>query len=679
MERRQLVLLALALSLVIGGLFWSVKSVQTATLGPSPVQPDSMVYFQYARAIADGHPYRFTPDQPPSTGSTSHLYPFVLAALIKVAGVGHLETASFAFNGLCHAVSLALVALIAWRLDRHAAPVAVLLAALSGHLAMTVFSDCDMSLFVPLALGVFAAAVHGRTGWLAGLLVAAAWTRPEGIVMSVLLLLGAGSVWLVCLERRAAMVPHAVAGAIGVAASVLVLLWNHHLTGHFGFQSTEHKSWFAHYPWTGALMRSSQDFTAIWTGAFWGFGSGVRPMMGIPLLGGALCLAGLAVRPGDSPPAPLVKAWWIASMVAATGMVAIGGWAGAVFDRYLGWITPFVCIYAAIGLAAVAGALRNRALLVGGILALAALQSAGAAFFVGVFGAVCADTAAMADFGREACRQIGKGRRICASGEAGLAFYLPGHSVANLQGIVSPQFAFDEIPEENIFKFGRDFPDYFLLTDAQAKEPWIAPLVGKLRARQSASGSRSAILALHEADRAAAVDAGVVSADGGSPGARPRFADILRAVGGMELRPSDRAGSFNRMPGGRLVPQVTVRFVGTNRVMSLERVIIGSESFAVATKPGRGIRAVMRTAPSAEASMACADGQMRVRNFDFASPLRLLVQCGGRTIQVERPIGQTRNSFDEIVFDIPAELITSNRTAITIGGDHVSLAHWFYQ
>ena len=41
-------------------------------------QPDTLSYQQYARAIAEGHPYRFNADEAPTTGSTSHIYPFRL-------------------------------------------------------------------------------------------------------------------------------------------------------------------------------------------------------------------------------------------------------------------------------------------------------------------------------------------------------------------------------------------------------------------------------------------------------------------------------------------------------------------------------------------------------------------------------------------------------------------------
>lgn len=670
MDRRQLMTLALAAGLLTGGILWAAKSAQTAAFGPAPVQPDSLVYFQYARAIAEGHAYCFTPDQLPSTGSTSHLYPFVLAALIKAGGIPRLETMSFVFNGACHAAALLLVALIAWRLQPRAAPVAVLLALLSGHLAMTVFSDCDMSLFVPLALGVFAAAIHGRVRWLAILLVVAAWTRPEGMVMSVVLAAAAALLWLTRKEDRGGAARFLAAGAAGVAASLLVLWWNHHLTGHAGFDSTAHKSWFAQYPWTGALIRSAQDFMAIWSGAFWGFGSGVRPLLGVPLVGGALCLAGLTTGRREAGTPAFLQTWWIAAIVAATGLVAVGGWAGAVFDRYLGWITPFVCIYAAIGLAAIADALKSRAVFAGGAATLAILQAAGAAYFLGLFGAASADTAALAAFGRQLDAQIARDAKICTVGEAGLAFYLPGRSVMNLNGIVSPGFAFVKSPVENVEKLTPDraAPDYLLLTREQAAEPWLAPLTGPPVAQQANAFARAAGLSLHRFNGALLA---------GERQARP--AAGAAGAGVIDIGGSGGRSVFTRLPGVRPEPFAAVGTIGTERVLDVGEVILGSETLTVRTTPGKPLRVVMRTACSATVPVACADGITRIKTFEFASPLRLTVLCNGGMIEVERPISGDGNVFDEIAFDVPAGLIASERTELTIGGDHVALAHWFYQ
>jgi hypothetical protein len=45
---------------------------------------DSYIHFQYARAIAEGHPFRFQAGMPPSSGGTSMLWPLALAVFYAV-------------------------------------------------------------------------------------------------------------------------------------------------------------------------------------------------------------------------------------------------------------------------------------------------------------------------------------------------------------------------------------------------------------------------------------------------------------------------------------------------------------------------------------------------------------------------------------------------------------------
>jgi hypothetical protein len=71
-------------------------------------QSETLLYCQSARQIADGMPFVFTPGDKPSTGCSSHLYPFLLAALYKTGATGEaLFTAGFVLNALFYLVFLA--------------------------------------------------------------------------------------------------------------------------------------------------------------------------------------------------------------------------------------------------------------------------------------------------------------------------------------------------------------------------------------------------------------------------------------------------------------------------------------------------------------------------------------------------------------------------------------------
>lgn len=700
MTKRDLVVLAVVLGILAGAVHWLVKGVMGGTAEPAPMQPDSLLFFQYAKAIANGHAYQFTLGQDASTGSTSHLYPFVLSLLIQLGGTERLELLSFVLNCICHIISLALVTLIAWKLKPRAAPVALLLAALSGHLAISVHGDCDTTLFVPLMLGVFYAALCGRPSWLGITLALAPWTRPEGMVIAGALL-GAllTGMWL-SRENRRSLRGLAVACAVGVVSGLLVFVWNHHLTGSFGFSSTAHKNWFAQLPWTGALARAAQDFMAIWSGAFWGTGSGLRPMLGIPLLGAALFIAGFAMKPRGTVMQTFTQNGWLLGIVATTALVALSGWSGSSFDRYLAWMTPFVLIYAALGLVAVADVLKNRALLIGGAVALAVLQASGAAFFLGLYGSACAETSALAMFARgtvENLKQAGQthehdgehseecrhGYKMMTVSESGLAYYMGGAEVINFTGIVSPHMKFVRSPVENVERL-KHFPwrraPLLMLTTAQTREPRFEPLVGRPLVMQDPLGVRDSTLGIYEADYSIF----------DRTGRGPLRADVLARIAGMTNVCNLEVGfgvleqKMNRRVTTRTTsfvsePFVTTRSIGTNRVMEVGEVVIGAESFTIPTLPGRALRCVMRTASSATVTIACADGTSRTRTFAFGPNLELEVLCGGQRFKLASKIDPDVDSFDEISFVLPAAVITGNETEITVAGDHAVFAYWFFQ
>lgn len=57
----------------------SIKTVLEKVGHPAAALDDSYIHFQYARAIVEGHPFRFQAGEPISTGATSFLWPALLA------------------------------------------------------------------------------------------------------------------------------------------------------------------------------------------------------------------------------------------------------------------------------------------------------------------------------------------------------------------------------------------------------------------------------------------------------------------------------------------------------------------------------------------------------------------------------------------------------------------------
>ena len=179
----------LGASVVIILFFMVAATVMPGGLA-SPPQSDTLMYFQYAQALAHGHPYQYQAGDPCTTASTSHLDPLLLALPCWLGAQGaSLVVCSLALNVFCYLAVVMLAGLALRRLAPEALPLGVALVALCGPLALVCLQQSDMGLFTALALGLFVALVYARDRWAAVALTLAVWCRPEGSVMAGLLLI----------------------------------------------------------------------------------------------------------------------------------------------------------------------------------------------------------------------------------------------------------------------------------------------------------------------------------------------------------------------------------------------------------------------------------------------------------------------------------------------------------
>src|SRR5262249_14386855 len=82
-----------------------------------PQVVDLYLVCQYARAIVEGHPFRYNPGEPPSSGATSLLYTFALAIpdALGIRGEGLVAFAILA-GAACYVGSVLLACAAATRL-----------------------------------------------------------------------------------------------------------------------------------------------------------------------------------------------------------------------------------------------------------------------------------------------------------------------------------------------------------------------------------------------------------------------------------------------------------------------------------------------------------------------------------------------------------------------------------
>ena len=263
-------------------------------------------------------------------------------------------------------------------------------------------------------------------------------------------------------------------------------------------------------------------------------------------------------------------------------------------------------------------------------------------------------------------------------GSAGLAYYLDRHQVSNFMGIVTSDFVNPDSALCNV-EVLRHYPekrfDYWLIKAPDSEEGWRSWFVGDQVLAQVPLylGRNSRVL--HRTDWSNLIG----TADPVTPGVLDRVMN-LEEVDRMDtgfLEDEKRTGYWilPRTIGWKLLPRIIQGKLVGGVMAEACRVVIGEERFHIRTRPGKPLVVVMRTTLKAYAKV-----QRHDQEFSFGSPLTLVVYAGEQKAgEHVIDLKEEEDLIEEIVFEIPGELITGPDTEITVGGDHISLGYWFYQ
>ncbi len=639
-------------------------------------QPDTLLYCQSARQIAEGMPYIYTPGDKPSTGSTSHLYPFLLAALYKAGATGDaLLTAGFVLNALFYLMFLANWGLIVCRLatSPRVKNAACALLVLNGHAVYCALSQSDVGLFMAVSSGVFAALLAGRIEWLAALLVLAPWCRPEGGVFAVLFA-GALVVRRMALRQRVSRMEWAAA-ALAALSTVGVFAFNYGLTGYAQFQSVYCKGYFINYGFFAAVNLTLGDAVRMGRELFLGLPSDLpRSCYFMPLLGALFAWLGVMARSWKRE-GSWKEVWWLAASVAALGVVASSGWQDLNMDRYLAWLLPIWLVYTAEGAVWAGRRFPRRACRVFPFLAVAVFQAVSAVWLVTAYETACLISQQKYDYAKDAHAQLPAGARV-GDESARPAYGLPGHRLVHLSGLYSPDlltFApvlnLERVKHHPEWRF-----DYWSLSSEQVMfaNTKIGALCGPIEVL-GVDGSNMRRARWDGFDRALLpADSGRLAQEGW------RLTDRLD-VGYPEDEKRCEYTSYSRFHRAEYEPFGLAGGEGTNDVFEVGRVVLGCDNMTVRLRPGRPVRVVLRTAAKAETEMRIGALQMK-KMFTFDSPLKLRVHVDGAEVGVfALPLSTNETAFSEIQLTLPAEKIRQAATRLTLYGDHVAFAYWFYQ
>ncbi len=685
-NKRFLLLVVLPLAMITVAVFACFAFANGPPGGhAAPPQPDTLIYQQYARSIAEGHPYQFNVGDAPSTGSTSHLYPWILAAFYTLGAQGHaLASAGFWLNAVCYLLFLIFFYDAARIISPKAATLATILCLTSGQTAYTAMGQSDMGVFMALSMAAFSMLLRQRHLVCGALLFLCSLQRPEGFIISAMLVLIA--VAGLRTDRKTAF-GRFFAGACGLVGWVFVLLLNKELTGSAAFQSVIGKGYLVAFSPVEAIFLVCRDLSEMLQEVCFGLDSEGRQFYLLPIVGGLLALFGLASRDWENGATARVEFCWLGAGLAAAILVAQSGWQGVQYDRYAGWILPLGYLYCAIGLHQfLQGESKKRML---GFLSvmLVLYQMLGMAFFTSTYARNCAALMPEILFVEELNETLPPGSRIGMHAYSGLgAYYMPRHSVQNINGITSSVFSHPEEPLCNIelFKHRPELrTDYWLFFPGTKREHWTGLFAGEMLKQGNAIPGGDSPLSLYPTDWSLLNGSEV-----------PLEESITSVINNLELvdqldvgyladetrsayrRLSSQAGNLAR-PFEKVAP------CADKRIVDVGRIVLGQEQFEIKVRENQALWVVMRIARTTLSDIP----RETKEETDFVRPALVLpaesvlqFEVSGKNVEsISLELNTQKDIFQEIIFKIPASFVENNQLRIQITGSYLSFGYWFYQ
>ncbi len=663
---------AVLLALLVSAVF--LAALVQATGGHAvPPLSDLYVVCQYARAMAEGHPFRYGAGEAPSSGATSPLHTAWLALGWRVGFRGEaLVGFAFATGAALFALTAALATRLAARLGADGAGIlAGALVALGGPVAWGFLYGSDIALFLFLATWSFERLVAtwdrpaSRSAIAAAALLVLA--RPEGLPIALVL----GGVWLVRGGGARSLLPLAT----GVALRTFERAW----TGSWLPSSAADKSLFAAYGIDGALALLSEYVVDVVRGLLLGLYPSQAPVglargwasLSFPPLGLLFVLAAL-VR-GNAP-----MRIWVALIGGVWLLHAPNLFLGVHFNRYLLWAFPSLLVLVAVGARRCLEARYFRAC---------------AALFL-VLGAASTLRFALinAEMAGSIARREGEAARFIVARLPEIARvanavtsvdYLTGRPSLNLHGVTSPAFFGGRAAEREASMLEAlarltpaNRPQYLLSSErAQETQPTLQALAAGAPLFRSFSLSDDELLLFET--RFSAFEAA----------ARPRQPAILEAVAGMQLVDSLNVGdppderrhdhhAASALAGLRLVAGACVAPLPSGEMLAdAGRPIFGSEGFVLRNAPNRDLLLVLRTAPDLVAGAWRPGGPTR-HALAFGRQ-RLVLEANGRVVGDQE--FEPEAGWDERLYRVAAGSLGADHTRFEVRGRFASFRYWAFQ
>ena len=642
-------------------------------------QPDTLLYCQAARRIVEGHPFSFSEGAAVSTGTTSVLYPFILAIPYALGATGDLLfMAGFWLNALFYIFFLFGWGQVLWHwIERPWARLtATLLLALSGQPAFCAMAQSDIGCWMAVsALLAWGLAIN-KPALYGPVLILAPWIRPEGMICVVAFM-------TILLIRKYfsrkydeanpfRRIDLAIIG-LSILSTIGVFALNYTLTGHAQFSSVANKGYFKTLPFATAVSQTANDLFAILNSYLLGLTTSSPRNLILPVILAAVFIwLGLLTHPWQHPCTRNVHIL-ILSALGGIFTVAQSGWQGTNFDRYLAWIHPLYVMFLAEGLTVFAS--RYIHALSGFFIPIVICFI----FFISTtFVSMCqfsqgaSTTDKLRLFASEIDTAIPTSSSIASFGACGVAYKLGSRTYRHLSGIYSPEFSVKT--ESSAFEILKNkqnarFNYWFLLPEQFSAIPLAYRSI--CYGENVLSGPNG--YEVRQANWAAFDHASVHHAK------IPKHLHLACHVdvGYEEDEQNVNYEVIDRYGRSPTDPFIIVDDLEEKTAIDAARLLVGGDAMTLPLEPGKDTLVVMRTYPTRTETYKQA-GEKISSVYAFANPLKINV-CIDNQLIAPHSISYATNGFSDVSFMLPGSAIKKSPCRLSLLGDHIAAGYWFYQ
>ncbi len=677
-SRKKLVMLMLCIGLVqIAGYY--LAGMLAAPDGNMAVpQPDTLLYCQAARRIVEGHPFSFSEGTAMSTGTTSVLYPFILAIPYALGATGDaLFMAGFWLNAFFYLVFLLGwgQAIWHWLENPWARAIGAILLALSGQPAYCAMAQSDIGCWMAVS-ALFAWGLSMDKPILYGtILILAPWIRPEGMICVIAF----GIVLVGCKLFRSKcgdIFPQRIDWALFVFAilsSIGIFVLNYAITGHAQFSSVANKGYLKSLPFAEAIIQTASDLLKITSSYLFGLASSSPRNFMLPVFLSAIFIwLGLLTHPWRQRQTHTLYILLL-GVVGGILTVAQSGWQGTNFDRYLAWAFPLLIIFFAEGLTTFT--IKHTKVFPGAFIPLATCLIFFACMaFISIcqfnLGASVTDRYRL--FADEIDAKLPPNASIASLGASGIAYKLGQRPFHNLSGIYSPQFSAKNTPSvfEIIKNMDKSPFDYWLLS------PELSTMLPNAY-RTSCCGEN--ILTGPDGYEVRKADWSAFNHARTPHVAIPQSKRLIYRIDVGHEADETASGyeAIDRYGRPAEEPFVIIDNLGGKPIVDAARILVGGDSMTLPLQPGKDVTVIMRTYPKHILSHRRSAGNF-TSEYVFANPMILNVMIDHEKLN---PVSITyaTNGFSDVSFNLPGSAIRHTPCRLSLLGDHISAGYWFYQ